>query len=113
METKPSCPCCASNKKVFKNGLFYATKKQGYKCTLCNRQFVIDGQQWFISESDKEMVKKLLVERVSLRGICRCVGVSLQWLMDYIKEIYAELPDHLHFSFVKEKKRNKIKCMLK
>lgn len=113
METKPSCPCCNSSTNVVKNGLIHTKKKQGYKCKLCNRQFVVEGQQWFVSEEERALIKRLLLERLSLRGICRCVGVSLRWLMSYIKEIYAELPDDLHFSFVKEERKEKGKVYIK
>jgi len=29
-----------------------------------------------------------LLERISLRGICRVVGISLKWLLDFIEELY-------------------------
>lgn len=43
------------------------------------------------------LVKDLLLERVSLRGICRVVKISLGWLMAYIKKLYAEQPDGLNY----------------
>ena len=42
------------------------------------------------------MVERLLCEKISLHGICRAVGVSLRWLMDFIVARFAALPDHLH-----------------
>jgi insertion element IS1 protein InsB len=38
----------------------------------------------------------LLVERISLRGICRAVGVTLKWLLGFLVQCIAALPDHLH-----------------
>jgi insertion element IS1 protein InsB len=38
----------------------------------------------------------LLVERISLRGICRAVGVTLKWLLGFLVQCFAALPDHLH-----------------
>jgi insertion element IS1 protein InsB len=44
----------------------------------------------------KDLIKVLLLERLSLRGICRVTGVSLTWLLDFIAEVYAESPDDLN-----------------
>jgi insertion element IS1 protein InsB len=38
----------------------------------------------------------LLREPISLRGICRAVGVSLTWLLHFMVECFAACPDHLH-----------------
>jgi insertion element IS1 protein InsB len=38
----------------------------------------------------------LLVERISLRGICRAVGVTLKWLLGFLVQCFQALPDHLH-----------------
>ena len=37
-----------------------------------------------------------LRERVSLRGMCRAVGVSLPWLLHCMVECFATCPAHLH-----------------
>jgi insertion element IS1 protein InsB len=37
-----------------------------------------------------------LVERISLRGICRAVGVHLKWLLGFLAQCFEALPDHLH-----------------
>ena len=42
------------------------------------------------------MVENLLRERISLRGICRAVGVSLGWLLHFMVDCFAACPDHLH-----------------
>jgi insertion element IS1 protein InsB len=41
------------------------------------------------------MIKRLLLERLSLLGICRVMGVSLRWLLSFIVELYETLPDDL------------------
>jgi hypothetical protein len=58
------------------------------------RQFVEDSQH--ISEEKKALIKRLRLERLSLRGVCRVAEVSLTWLLGFITEIYAELPDDLN-----------------
>lgn len=42
------------------------------------------------------MINKLLLERISLSGICRVCEVSQPWLLNYIKELYSNLPDDLN-----------------
>jgi len=59
------------------------------------------------------MVDKLLLERISLRGICRVLGVSLAWLLVYIKVKYSDLPEDLNFRFVKERVRKGDKVYIK
>ncbi len=85
--------CNSANTK--KNGHTHYGK-QNYFCHQCHRQFVEGGQDWFVSDSDKSMINKLLLERISLAGICRVCDVSQQWLLAYIKELYAHLPDDLN-----------------
>ena len=70
--------------------------KQNYYCHSCHRQFVEGGQDWFIKPSDKVLIDKLLLERISLSGICRVCDVSEQWLLGYLKELYGNLPDDLN-----------------
>jgi insertion element IS1 protein InsB len=36
------------------------------------------------------------LERLSLRGICRAVGVGLKWLLGFIVTCFGALPDHLN-----------------
>ncbi len=49
-----------------------------------------------MSPSEKAFINKLLLERISLSGICRVCNVSETWLLNYIKELYSNLPDDLH-----------------
>jgi len=76
------CPYCKS-KKVIKNG---TTRhgKQNHKCKDCHRQFVSNPRNQPIPEATKQLVDKLLLERMSLRAIARVAGVSLQWVQSYV-----------------------------
>lgn len=89
-----NCPHCHSP-RVRKNGHTHYGK-QNHQCTACSRQFVESGPDWFVSESDKKLIDKLLLERISLMGICRVCDVSLPWLLKYLKGVYESLPDDLH-----------------
>ncbi len=92
MRTK--CPHCR-NDNTKKNG-HTQYGKQNYMCKDCGRQYVINGQDWFISDATKALVDKLLKERISLEGIVRVLGVSQAWLLGYIGQKYADLPNDLN-----------------
>jgi len=42
------------------------------------------------------VIERLLLERISLRGICRVIGVGLRWLLYFMVERFTAAPDHLH-----------------
>jgi Transposase and inactivated derivatives, IS1 family len=92
------CPKCESI-NLKRNGHIH-NGKQNYQCKECGRQFVLAPKNKFISEEIKEYIKKLLLERISLRGICRVMNVSLIWLLGFIAELYEELPDDLNLRTV-------------
>jgi insertion element IS1 protein InsB len=60
------------------------------------RQFVDCFEQSLVSEDTRALIERLLVERISLRGICRAVGVTLKWLLGFLVQCFKALPDHLH-----------------
>ena len=91
---RAECPHC-KKKNTKKNGKT-SYGKQNHFCKDCGRQFVIGGQDWFISDAQKELVDKLLLERLSLAGICRVLGMSEPWLYDYLKTKYDDLPEDLN-----------------
>lgn len=88
------CPHCHSP-RVRKNGHTHYGK-QNYHCAACGRQFVESGPDWFVDASDKAVIDKLLLERISLAGICRVCDVSMPWLLKYLKGLYESLPDDLN-----------------
>ena len=84
------CPACQSGHLV-KNG-FNPLKKQFYRCKDCGRQFVLNPAKGPISDEKKTLIDRLLLERISLAGIARSVGVSESWLQNYVNNKYAEVP---------------------
>lgn len=92
--TTSRCPRCLGT-NIKKNG-FTNYLKPCHKCKDCKYKFVDKGQEWFISPDKKILIKRLLLERISLRGICRVMDISMKWLLQFIKEIYSELPDDLN-----------------
>ena len=93
------CPQCHST-KIKKNGHHTYYDKQNYRCTTFLGQFVESGQDWFVSQADKDLIDKLLSERLSVAGICRVCNVGQTWLQKYIKSVYENSPDDLNADIV-------------
>jgi insertion element IS1 protein InsB len=83
MVISESCPACGST-RYKKNG-HTRHGKQNHLCKNCERQFSAGADNLLIA-----------AERLSLRGICRAVGVSLTWLLHFMVECFASCPAHLH-----------------
>jgi insertion element IS1 protein InsB len=49
-----------------------------------------------MSDDQRALVERLLLERSSLRGICRAVGGGLKWLLGFLAECSAKAPEDLH-----------------
>jgi insertion element IS1 protein InsB len=62
----------------------------------CGRQFVASSEDHIIADEQRTLSEHLPRERISPRGICRAVGVSLPWLLHFMVEYFAACPDHLH-----------------
>jgi hypothetical protein len=57
---------------------------------------VASAEDRIISYEQRTLIEHLRRERLSLRGICRAVGVSLTWLLHFMVERFAACPNHLH-----------------
>jgi insertion element IS1 protein InsB len=86
-----TCPHCTSV-KIVKNGKTYYGK-QNYKYRHCRRQSVARKAEKYFS-GDKPL-KSLLLERLSLRAICRIMKVSFGWLMPPVKAIWQSAAEEL------------------
>jgi insertion element IS1 protein InsB len=103
------CPKCGSE-KYKKNGHIH-NGKQNYRCKECGRQFVIDYEFKDIKDFEKELINKALLERNSLRGICRIFSVSLTWLLGYLAMLYTQTPDDLGFKLPLKYKNSKVQLL--
>ena len=70
--------------------------KQNHQCKACTRQCGAMADDRLIADERRTMVERLLRERVSLRGICRTVGVSLTWLLHCMVECFTACPEDFH-----------------
>jgi insertion element IS1 protein InsB len=84
------CPTCQATQSI-KNGTIHNRKPKS-NCKACGRQFVINPTQHRIAEQTKQLIDKLLLERISLAGIVRVSGVSARWLQSYVNAKYASVP---------------------
>lgn len=96
-----TCPCCGAH-KVVKNGRIH-NGKQNHKCRDCGRQFVKDPQQKRIDQSTKDLIDKLLLEKIALAGIARVCDVSESWLQEYVNGKYAAVPQTVNVSSKKDR----------
>ena len=94
MVMREACPACGA-KRYKKNGHTHHGK-QNHQCKACGRQFTAEVLDRSIASEQRRQIEHLLRERISLRGICRTVGVSLTWLLHFMVECFTACPDHLH-----------------
>ncbi len=88
------CPRCQLS-HIKRNGHTYYGK-QNYQCKLCDRQFVVRNRT--VSPEKQALIKSLLLERISLRGICRVLKVSLTWLINFVERLYQTTSEDLQFA---------------
>lgn len=96
------CPNCHSV-NVVKNGSIHNGKPK-FSCKDCRRQFV-ENPENIIPQDKKDLIDKLLLERIPLAGIARVVGVSERWLQGYVNRKYQEVPQQID---VKKKPQGKL-----
>jgi insertion element IS1 protein InsB len=94
MFRREACPQCGS--AWYKRNGHIHTGKQNHKCKACGRAFVLVPENHVITEEQQALIERLLLERISLRGICRAVGVGLRWLLHFMVMRFATAPDHLY-----------------
>lgn len=86
---RPPCPSCGSS-HILKNGSIH-NKKRKYLCKDCGRQFVENPTKRYISKQEIEYIERGLLERISLRGLSRMLGISLKWLQNYVNKFYRSI----------------------
>ena len=94
------CPQCQGTKIVLNGKNPY--EKQRYKCQNCQRQCVKNPRHQPISDAQKELIDQLLLEKISLVGICRASGVSKWWLQYYVNQKYYQVQKKANISEKKE-----------
>jgi insertion element IS1 protein InsB len=94
MIKREACPRCGS-RQYKRNGRIHIGK-QNHKCRACGHAFVLVPEHHIITEEQRALIERLLLERISLRGICRAIGVGLRWLLYFMAERFTAAPEHLY-----------------
>ena len=63
------CPACGS-RHLIKNGWVHNGKPK-YQCKSCGRQFVVNPTKTTVSQEIKQLIERLLLERISLLWNCQ------------------------------------------
>ena len=99
-----NCPKCSSHQTV-KNGS-RQNEKQNFKCLLCGRQFVENPSPHYqIPQETRDLVDRLLLEKIPLAGIARAAQVSERWVQYYANNKYETVPQEV---IVKPKKKGRL-----
>ena len=88
----PPCPRCRSA-HVVRNGPNSAGTPT-FRCRDCQRRFVAAPRKRPVAEELKQLVRRLLAERLALRAIARATGLSRSWLQAFVNELYEEGTPH-------------------
>ncbi len=94
MVPRETCPQWGS--RWYKRTGHIHTGKQNHRCKRCGRAFVLNPDNAVITEEQRTLIERLLLERISLRGICRAMGVELRGLLQFMGARFQEAPDHLN-----------------
>jgi hypothetical protein len=70
---------------------------------------VINPTNKTVSDETKQLIDKLLLKRIYLRGIARVTGVSWSWLQNYVNNKLAAVPRQIKVSD-KQKGKLVIEC---
>ena len=84
----PPCPRCSAT-HVVRNGRLRSGSPQ-FLCRGCGRRFVERPRKGPVGEDRRELVRRLLRERVSLRGVARATGLSRSWVQAFANALYRD-----------------------
>ena len=84
----PPCPRCHAA-HVVRNGTLRSGSPD-FLCRGCGRRFVAAPKKGPVPDERKELIRRLLLERLSLRAIARAAGVSRSWLQNFVNALYRD-----------------------
>jgi len=83
-------PKCQSA-QIIKYGQTHYGKPR-FRCQACGRQFVEQASRQPVDGATRQLIDKLLLERLTLAAIARVAGVSERWLQMYVNQKFYETP---------------------
>src|SRR3954471_1587928 len=87
-EPIPACPRCHAA-HVVRNGKTQSGSPN-FLCRGCNRRFVLRPRKGPASEQTKQLIRRMLPERLGLRATARVTGVSRSRLQRFVYVIYRK-----------------------
>src|SRR5918997_4795273 len=84
----PPCPRCHAT-HVVRNGRLRSGSPQ-LLCRGCGRRFVPDPKRQPVSDAEKDLVRRLLRERMGVRAIARATGRSRSWVQTFVNTAYRD-----------------------
>lgn len=101
------CPYCHSEFIVKNGSNGVGTPK--FRCNACSRQFVEHPKNPRVTDAEKDLIDRLLLEKIPLAGIARVVGVSESWLQGYVNQKLRSQPRRVKVA-VKTDPRLTLEC---
>ena len=93
MVVRDACPTCGAS-RYKKNG-HTRHGKPNHQCKTCGRSSRLKPRTAALRPRSVGRLSTCSAS-ISLRGICRAVGVSLTWLLHFMVECFAACPEHLY-----------------
>src|SRR4051812_40077622 len=84
----PPCPRCHAT-HVVRNGTLRSGSPQ-LLCRGCGRRFVAAAKKGPVHDDRKDLIRRLLLERLGPRAIARVAGVSRSWLQGFVNGLYRD-----------------------
>jgi transposase-like protein len=89
----PHCPRCRSG-HVVRNGR-NAAGTPTFRCRACGRRFGERPKSGPVPVGTQDRIRRVLGDRMRLRGIARVTGVSRSWVRAFVNAVYrGETPHH-------------------
>ena len=96
LASRPICPRCGSQHTV-NHGRIH-NKKPKFHCQVWKRQILENPTNKVITTETKELIARLLFEKIPLAGIARSTQVSATWLQKYLNDKYAHISQQVSVS---------------
>ncbi len=90
-KSKPNCPYCGSNSRVYKAG-FNATGSQRMRCAWCKRYFTAVKKPMGYPAELKAQAVQMHLEGMSFRGVAKVLGVNFQSVINWFNAAHDRLP---------------------
>ncbi len=86
----PLCPRCGAT-HVVRNGS-NAAATPSFRGRDWGRRFVAAPRKGPVPEEKRALIRRLLLEKLSLHTLAHAVGVARSWLQRFVNALYTETP---------------------